>query len=58
MSLVITEFLKGALGELYYKEGCDQKSWAYISLKSITMTTIAAGSKRTTSWFSRRDSIG
>jgi hypothetical protein len=35
MSLVITEFLKGALGELYYKEGYDQKSWAYISLKSI-----------------------
>jgi hypothetical protein len=35
MSLVITEFLKGALSELYYKEGCDQKSWAYISLKSI-----------------------
>jgi hypothetical protein len=35
MSLEITNSLKGALGELYYKEGCDQKGWAYISLENI-----------------------
>jgi hypothetical protein len=58
MSLVITEFLKGALGELYYKEGCDQKSWVYISLKSIHNDDNSSRSKTTTSWFSRRDSIG
>src|SRR4029079_4311107 len=35
MSLEITSSLKRALGELYYKEGCDQKGWAYISLDNI-----------------------
>ena len=35
MSLEITNSLKGALAELYYKEGCDQKGWAYISLEAI-----------------------
>lgn len=27
--------MKSALYELYYREGCDQKGWAYISLKDI-----------------------
>ncbi|OLC36173.1 MAG: hypothetical protein AUH84_02065 [Thaumarchaeota archaeon 13_1_40CM_4_38_7] len=35
MSLEITNSLKGALGELYYKEGCDQKGWAYLSVENI-----------------------
>lgn len=35
MSLNITNALKGALGELYYKEGCDQKGWAYLSVENI-----------------------
>lgn len=35
MSLDITNALKGALGELYYKEGCDQKGWAYLSVENI-----------------------
>lgn len=35
MSLDITNSLKGALGELYYKEGCDQRGWGYISLENI-----------------------
>jgi hypothetical protein len=35
MSLEITPSLRGALGELYYKEGCEQKGWAYISLENI-----------------------
>jgi hypothetical protein len=35
MSLEMTPSLKGALGELYYKEGCDQKGWSYVSLKDI-----------------------
>ncbi len=35
MSLEMTKSLRGALGELYYKEGCDQKGWAYISLENI-----------------------
>jgi len=35
MSLEITNSLKGALVELYYKEGCDQNGWAYISLDNI-----------------------
>jgi hypothetical protein len=35
MSLEITNSLKGALGELYYKENCDQKGWVYISLENI-----------------------
>jgi len=35
MSLDVTNALKGALGELYYKEGCDQKGWAYLSVESL-----------------------
>lgn len=35
MSLEITNALKGALGELYYKEGCVQKGWAYLSVENI-----------------------
>ena len=35
MSLEITPSLKAALSELYYKEGCDQNGWAYISLENI-----------------------
>jgi hypothetical protein len=35
MSLEMTKSLRGALGELYYKEGCDQKGWAFISLECI-----------------------
>jgi len=35
MGLEITPSLKDALRELYYKEGCDQKGWAYIALKDI-----------------------
>ncbi|HEU4605048.1 MAG TPA: hypothetical protein VFS46_02300 [Nitrososphaera sp.] len=35
MSMEITPPLKVALSELYYKEGCDQKGWAYISLENI-----------------------
>lgn len=35
MSLEITPSLKAALSELYYKEGCDQKGWACISLENI-----------------------
>lgn len=31
----ITNKLKGSLGEIYYKEYCDQKGWAYISLENI-----------------------
>ena len=31
----ITDSLKGSLGELYYKELCDQTGWAYISLENI-----------------------
>ncbi|KFM15812.1 hypothetical protein SCCGRSA3_02560, partial [Marine Group I thaumarchaeote SCGC RSA3] len=31
----ITASLKGSLGELYYKELCDQAGWAYISLENI-----------------------
>jgi len=31
----ITNKFKGSLGELYYKEFCDQKGWAYISLENI-----------------------
>lgn len=31
----ITPSLRGSLGELYYKEGCDQKGWAYVSLENI-----------------------
>jgi len=32
---MMTKSLKGSLGELYYKEGCDQKGWAYVSLENI-----------------------
>ena len=35
MKLQITPSLNGALGEAYYKEACDQKGWAYISLENI-----------------------
>jgi hypothetical protein len=35
LSLDITNALKGALGELYYKEACDQKGWAYLSVENI-----------------------
>ena len=31
----ITNALKGALGETYYKELCSQKGWAYCSLEAI-----------------------
>ena len=31
----ITNTLKGALGETYYKELCSQKGWAYCSLETI-----------------------
>jgi len=31
----ITNKLRGALGEIYYKEYCDQKGWAYTSLENI-----------------------
>ena len=34
----ITKALKGSLGELYYKEFCDQRGWAYISLENIYNT--------------------
>jgi len=36
----ITNKLRGSLGEIYYKEYCDQKGWAYTSLENIyeTMT--------------------
>jgi hypothetical protein len=31
----ITSALKGSLGEIYYKEFCDQRGWAYISLENL-----------------------
>lgn len=31
----ITNKLRGALGEIYYKEFCDQRGWAYTSLENI-----------------------
>ncbi|MGY5149565.1 MAG: hypothetical protein ACW9W3_05830 [Candidatus Nitrosopumilus sp. bin_68KS] len=31
----ITNALKGALGEVYYKELCDQRGWAYCSLENL-----------------------
>src|SRR3989442_12076056 len=31
----ITNSLKGSLGQAYYKEFCDQRGWAYISLEDI-----------------------
>jgi hypothetical protein len=39
MNIEMAPALKGALGELYYKEGCDQKGWAYISLENIYNAT-------------------
>lgn len=35
MSLETTPSMKAALGDLYYKEGCDQNGWAYVSLGDI-----------------------
>jgi hypothetical protein len=37
MSLELTPSLKRALGELYYKEGCDQKGWAHVALRDISV---------------------
>jgi hypothetical protein len=34
--LEVTPSLKAALGELYYREGCDQQGWAYVPLKEIS----------------------
>lgn len=34
----ITNKLRGALGEIYYKEYCDQKGWAYTSLENLFET--------------------
>ena len=34
----ITNKLRGALGEIYYKEFCDQRGWAYTSLENIYET--------------------
>lgn len=31
----ITNKLKGSLGEIYYKEFCDQRGWAYTRLENI-----------------------
>ncbi len=31
----ITNKLRGSLGEIYYKEYCDQRGWAYTSLENI-----------------------
>ncbi|MBT4326723.1 MAG: hypothetical protein HOD60_07420 [Candidatus Nitrosopelagicus sp.] len=31
----ITNKLRGSLGEIYYKEFCDQEGWAYTSLENI-----------------------
>ncbi len=31
----ISNKLRGSLGEIYYKEYCDQKGWAYTSLENI-----------------------
>ena len=37
MVLEVTSSLKAALWELYFKEGCDQQGWAYVSLKDINV---------------------
>lgn len=37
MSLETTPSLRAALGDLYYREGCDQNGWAYISLGDINV---------------------
>jgi hypothetical protein len=34
-SMEITPPLRAALGELYFKEGCDQQGWAFVPLKDI-----------------------
>ena len=34
----ITNKLRGSLGEIYYKEYCDQRGWAYTSLENIYAT--------------------
>jgi len=34
----ITNKLRGSLGEIYYKEYCDQKGWAYTSLENLYET--------------------
>jgi hypothetical protein len=34
-SMEITPSLRAALGELYYKEGCDQQGWAIVPLRGI-----------------------
>ncbi|MCV0391975.1 MAG: hypothetical protein K5790_01635 [Nitrosopumilus sp.] len=36
----ITNALKGALGEVYYKELCDQRGWAYCSLENLHNSTL------------------
>ena len=50
MSLETTKSLKGALAQLYYREACDQKSWAYVSLEGInvqdSVVVFAKGSHR------------
>lgn len=37
MSLEMTKSLRGALAHLYYREACDQKRWAYVTLESISV---------------------
>jgi len=39
----MTPRLAGALGELYYKEFCDQHGWAYLSLEQINKNKIQNG---------------
>jgi len=34
----VTNKLRGSLGEIYYKEYCDQRGWAYTSLENIHAT--------------------
>ena len=43
MNLHATNSLKSALAGLYYKEGCDQDGWAYISLEDIHNSSKDAG---------------
>jgi len=31
----ISNKLRGSLGEIYYKEFCDQRGWAYTSLENL-----------------------
>lgn len=37
MGLEVTPSLKAALAELYYREGCDQHGWAYVTLGEISI---------------------